>query len=176
MSIPTLAQLFALYDTDKGRHHHYERLYEPLLTPLRERARWVLEIGTEDGRSLRVWRDYFPHATVIGYDIAPRVLLVEDRIFSVVGDQGDRDQLTWLPRSLWVQFDLVVDDASHLPAHQAAGLVWLWRYVAPGGIYIIEDVQTRDVLDDFSSLPGCEAHDLRAEGGQTSMVAVFRKV
>lgn len=37
-------------------------------------------------------------------------------------------------------FDVVIDDGSHLPAHQLATLQNLWPLVKPGGIYCIEDL------------------------------------
>ena len=38
---------------------------------LREDVRNVLEIGVQSGRSLRMWEEFFPNATIYGLDIDP---------------------------------------------------------------------------------------------------------
>lgn len=38
--------------------------------------------------------------------------------------------------------DVVIDDGDHSPQGQQATLRRMWRFVRPGGLYIIEDVMT----------------------------------
>src|ERR1051325_11492314 len=67
-----LAWLAAVYGTDKGATmHRYVDLYEKYLAPRRRTATAVLEIGVHQGASLRMWRDYFPHAEIVGLDVEP---------------------------------------------------------------------------------------------------------
>jgi hypothetical protein len=37
-------------------------------------------------------------------------------------------------------FDLIIDDADHVPAHQISAALTLLPFLAPGGTYVIEDV------------------------------------
>ena len=37
---------------------------------------------------------------------------------------------------------VIIDDGSHLPSHQLLSLETLWPALAPGGLYIVEDVET----------------------------------
>ena len=37
---------------------------------------------------------------------------------------------------------MIIDDGSHLPSHQLLSLETLWPALAPGGLYIVEDVET----------------------------------
>ena len=37
---------------------------------------------------------------------------------------------------------MIIDDGSHLPSHQLLSLETLWPSLAPGGLYIVEDVET----------------------------------
>jgi len=40
---------------------------------------------------------------------------------------------------LW---DIIIDDGSHIPEHQIRTFVHLFPYVSPGGLYILEDIET----------------------------------
>ncbi len=39
------------------------------------------------GASLRMWRDYFPNAQIVGADIDPKYMFADERISKVVVDQ-----------------------------------------------------------------------------------------
>jgi len=55
------------YDSDKIKHG-YLGLYDPVLAPWIGKEITLLEVGVHRGESLRLWRDYFPHGTIIGID------------------------------------------------------------------------------------------------------------
>ena len=62
--------------TDKNTTHSYLELYERLLQKKKNSAKYVLEVGIGDfgpknGGSIKLWRDYFPNATIYGLDILP---------------------------------------------------------------------------------------------------------
>jgi hypothetical protein len=38
------------------------------------------------------------------------------------------------------RFDIIIDDASHASYHQQLAFKTLWKQLAPGGLYIIEDL------------------------------------
>src|SRR3546814_783879 len=93
------------YGSDKGeltsegnpypwQSHTYADVYELLFQLRRNDVRLVVEcgLGTNDpdrassmgvhgkpGASLRVWRDYFPKAEIVGFDIDENILFQEDR-------------------------------------------------------------------------------------------------
>lgn len=39
-------------------------------------------------------------------------------------------------------FDIIIDDGSHWPQHQIISFETLWKAVKPGGMYIVEDIET----------------------------------
>jgi hypothetical protein len=39
-------------------------------------------------------------------------------------------------------WDTIIDDGSHVPAHMTFSLFSLWNSIKPGGLYIIEDLET----------------------------------
>lgn len=136
------------HGTDKQGVHSYAEAYEGQLGHLRSRPIVLLEIGVggyadpnAGGASLRMWKEYFPHARVIGIDIYDKTALAEDRIVIERGDQSDAGFLAALAAK-YGPFDVIVDDGSHVCAHVVASFEGLFEHLSPDGIYAIEDLQT----------------------------------
>src|SRR3990172_4410475 len=73
-----LSKLGIKYGTDKIGKHNYLPVYYDLFKDRRNEVKKVLEIGTAEGASLFMWRDFFPNATIYGAEIDPkRVKLME---------------------------------------------------------------------------------------------------
>lgn len=156
-----LTQLAHQYGTDKAGH--YTPLYNALLWYKRDYVRRVLEIGIgtvqsmqhvpnyQPGASLRMWRDYFPSATVYGVDKDVTAMVYdEQRIYSIHADQTLLVHMEPVIRE-FAPFDLIVDDGSHVPQHQTDTFKLLYRYLTQDGLYIIEDVN--DVRGVAYNLP-----------------------
>lgn len=139
------------YGTDKSSlGHGYTTFYARHFKARRSAARMVLEIGvggvtsgrgyetTAGGQSLRMWRDYFPKAIIVGIDIHPKTVS-DDRIIFEQGDQSDQAFLAKLV-SRYAPFDVVIDDGSHVGRDVNASFDGLWDAVNPGGFYVIEDL------------------------------------
>jgi hypothetical protein len=149
-STDELTGLANKYGSDKGNRvfgrHYYTRIYHQIFAHLRQRPITLLEIGLlhpADRRdratpSLRMWRDYFPYARLIGFDIDDfgSVSLSNCRILQ--GDMSSREDLSQL--FALGPFDIVIDDASHASAHQQIALACLFPHVTPGGLFFIEDL------------------------------------
>jgi hypothetical protein len=134
--------------TDKEGVHHYVDAYERHLAHLRHRKVTLLEIGVGGyadpdlgGESLRMWKEFFPQAHIIGVDIHDKARLAEDRITILQGDQSDPAFLHDLA-ARFGPFDIVVDDGSHICGHVIASFQGLFPHLTDGGIYAIEDLQT----------------------------------
>jgi hypothetical protein len=130
---------------------HYFDIYQRHLERFRGRAVHVLEIGVFSGGSLGMWRAYFGgNATVYGIDIEPVCRAYEAegiRIF--IGDQGDRTFWRGVINEL-PHLDVVIDDGSHIAEHQITSFEELFPFIAPGGVYICEDVHgTRNRFSSF---------------------------
>lgn len=144
----TLTDLGRLHGTDKALGHGYTDFYERLIGHLRDRPMRLLEFGiggysdsASGGESLRMWRDYFPHAEIIGVDIFDKSAVAGDRITILQGDQSDRAFLSRLGREHG-PFDVVIDDGSHVPDHVIITFEALFPHVVDGGYYFVEDIQT----------------------------------
>jgi len=129
--------------SDKFYWHQYIDAYRQAFLTLGP-VRNILEYGVFRGDSIRWLRSEFPDATIIGADIVepadtwPR----EDGIRYVRLDQGDRAQVRQALESAGVTFDLVIEDGSHVPQHQALCLSETLPHVRSGGLYILEDIHT----------------------------------
>ncbi|WP_328746836.1 hypothetical protein OHT57_14695 [Streptomyces sp. NBC_00285] len=144
----SLDELAVRFGSDKWGGHWYTPHYDRYFAPLRRRPVTVLEIGIggydapdQGGASLRMWKHYFPRGTVYGLDIHEKHGIAEPRLVPLRGDQGDVRYLEGLAEGLG-PFDIVIDDGSHLNHHVLTSFRTLFPHVRPGGLYVIEDVQT----------------------------------
>ena len=150
-----LCKLARLYYVDKCPfyHHTYTPQYHELLKSRREDVKVLLEIGIGNvplmagltsreyrpGASLRMWRDYFPNASIVGCDILKEVQFSDDNITTYVTDQSNVESLNTLIGYVGSP-DVILDDGSHQEEHMVLSFRELWKSLRPGGIYIIEDV------------------------------------
>ncbi|MEQ8233895.1 MAG: hypothetical protein RLW61_09455 [Gammaproteobacteria bacterium] len=136
-ALPTLDEVFLEHVPTK-QGHNYNPLYERHFAAHRLDVRRVLEIGVEAGTSLRFWRDYFPAAEIIGFDINELCREhEEERIRVFIGDQNKQEDLARLPGDI----DIVIDDGLHTQVSQIETFRYLFREkMAARGIYVIEDI------------------------------------
>ena len=146
-----LTELGLKYGTDKATNHQFTNFYHNFLQDLREDAKWIMEIGVLNNSSLRMWEDYFPNATIVGVDNQDKFQYEEDRIKIFLADQGDNVQLQGVVDDTSLEYDLILDDGSHLIPHQQTTLGYLFKYVKPGGYFIVEDLHTShfDLFPDW---------------------------
>jgi hypothetical protein len=172
-----LNELCDRYGSDKGSYlsqmhphpwpsHTYTEIYSILFDHCREGIKLVLEcgIGTNNesvtsnmtskgkpGASLRVWRDYFPNANIVGIDIDSSALFEEERIETFQVDQTSKKSInSFLLSKNNESYDLIIDDGLH-EFHAAESLfVNLFPVLRKDGIYVIEDVLLKDLQQYIS--------------------------
>lgn len=136
--------------SDKGDIHSYLDVYEELLAPYRNTAANILEIGIFKGHSLLLWENYFSGRVYgIDCDEQPHGGMADLRPMIASGEHNitimDACSYTEAEKHFGdLKFDVICDDAAH-SFYQQVDLYNLWKnYLAPGGIYLIEDVQHID--------------------------------
>lgn len=171
-----LCALARKHQTDKGgRHyfagdtcHEYTPVYYDLLQSRQHDVHNVLEIGVNYGCSLRMWRDFFPLAQIIGFDSNAEALYQEERIRCYAADQNNGASLdAALREASCFEFGLIVDDGSHETDHQIFSMRHLLPFLTHHGIYVIEDLQI-DCKPEIVSQhvpPGFIAEAIRCEPG-----------
>jgi len=172
------------YGTDKSplvnaQHvrHLYTMMYHALFFDKREMVRKVLELGVGGGflgevwtpaASGRMWMDYFCNARIYVSDLDSAGFFNDTRLTCMVSDQSKPSSLHELVDTIQGMdseptelFDLILDDAAHVPEFQLTSLATLWPYVKENGFYIIEDlnydhkptVDRLRLLDEFVPTP-----------------------
>jgi hypothetical protein len=137
LSYRELFRQFANEGRQVDKWQHYFDIYDTHFEKYRGRQPRVLEIGVDHGGSLQLWRRYFGvDASIVGIDIRPECYFHEPGIEMHIGDQTD---VTFL-RALG-NFDIVIDDGSHITAQQQASFAYLWPQTR--GVYLIEDCHER---------------------------------
>lgn len=141
-----LSVLATKYGSDKAADHWYTPHYHRRFKHLRDEELTLLEIGIggysdpeAGGASLRMWRDYFPKATIVGLDIEHKKPI--EGCIVEQGDQSDPRDLHRLGKT-YGSFDIIVDDGSHKVDDVLQSWVILWEYLSDGGWYVVEDLQT----------------------------------
>ncbi len=129
--------------SDKHYWHRFSAFYERHFATLGEVSS-ILEYGVLDGASIRWLRLLFPQAEIVGVDILPvqPSWPVGPGITYRTVDQASRPAIGRLLHDLGRRFDLVIEDGSHFPPHQAHCLAETFPLVREGGIYILEDLHT----------------------------------
>ena len=153
-----LSEIAKKYPTDKDfTHNYYETAYESALSSIREEVKLVCEIGIGGfwsevgwvhGNSLKVWRDYFPNADILGLDIKEYQIEDQGRIRTGWLDQSKKDLVVDYASKL-KDYDLIVDDGSHNIYDQQITLAYFFKCLKPGGIYILEDLHSSIEVNDL---------------------------
>ncbi len=138
----TLDAIALKHGTDKSSAvHNYTRYYERYFEPLRDQAIKLLEIGVAEGYSLKTWEEYFPKGNIVGMDNKDCSLAGGGRISILQGNQGNKKHLKQIT-GMCNNFDIIIDDGSHINKHMVMTFETLFPTLKPGGLYIIEDLHT----------------------------------
>lgn len=172
--------------SDRESNHSYGDAYARIIennfsrgpAGSRNIVRLMMEVGVADGSCLLAWREVFPNALIVGMDIhaASRIgwgQLTKDRIEFHLGDQRVREDCERAAAGR--QFDLIVEDATHHLPNTLLTLYWLWPFVRPGGLYVVEEWENVD-RDRIRALwPQAEIVGTCGPHIQDEPLIVFRK-
>jgi hypothetical protein len=167
---PTLTELGLHHDVVKARPRGWNgkaltQHYEPFLHPVRDEPIRLLELGVKQGASLRMWKAYFPSASIVGVDCDEAASwAAEPRIQVVIGDQADPATIARAVHVAGGDFHVICDDGGHHARDQLGALELLWPHLEPGGVYLIDDVHTsyRDAYGMGWRQPGTTIEYLKA--------------
>lgn len=138
----TLNKIGLKYGADKSsKFHNYLDFYQEQL-PDRDFSGRLLEIGVMDGLSMKMWRDYYPKAEIVGIDIKDMDHMhnddwqVPDSVKLIECDGTDPRQTKKLG-----MFDIIIDDGSHYCADQQKSFeILYYNQLNKDGVYILEDL------------------------------------
>jgi hypothetical protein len=170
LQLDDLTRLMNSAGSDKGfgllGRHYYTRVYDKLLAPLRNQAITFVEIGllrpdrdkrrvsnasegaarsaASSAPSLQAWREYFPKAKIIGFDIDDFSAVEIPGVIILQGDMSNPADLAKITEAAEGRIDVLIDDGSHVSHHQQIAFANLFPSIASNGFYFIEDCHWQD--------------------------------
>lgn len=133
---------------DKIYGHNYIPIYEKYFKNIKNKKLNILEIGIGGyqnpkygGESLLTWSEYFNNSSIVGADLFEKDLKLPYNIKTVKFDQSKPNQINELGK-IYGNFDIIIDDGSHISSHIINTFEILWNYLNDNGIYVVEDTQT----------------------------------
>jgi demethylmacrocin O-methyltransferase len=188
----TLCELAEKHMTDKGpRFHGYTKYYYENITKYMDPAtvKKVGEIGIgffecmchvsddyKPGASLRMWEEFFPAATIHGFDINESTLFESGRITCSKMDQGSEESIKQVLQASGPEFDIIIDDGSHIIHHQILTKNVASKYVKPGGLLIIEDIREAYLEYWFEDPPEGFEKVAISDGNPLDCFVIYRRM
>ncbi len=176
----SLTKLCEIYKSNKGSLDHnkktiwgspahtYSNYYYSLFNHFKDDVKLIFECGigtnnqdlesnmTENGipgASLRVFRDYFKKAQIYGADIDKDILFKENRIKTFYVDQLNTRSIKIMWKKIGIKnFDIIIDDGLHTTDANINLFINSFDKLKKNGIYIIEDVHSRELKDIMKKL------------------------
>lgn len=155
-SISELCEIGKKYDTDKSSQrlnvsstnhcHPYTLFYDSLFNSKKNEKLEIAELGILCGASLLMWREYFTHSNIYGFEVYTTLIenfksnFNNERITLSEIDIKNKESIQNSFRNLNKQFDIIIEDTTHLMEDQIRIIENVYDYLKPGGILIIEDI------------------------------------
>ncbi|WJZ18446.1 glycosyltransferase 61 family protein [Corynebacterium guangdongense] len=139
---PSLDSIGRAWNNDKSSLiHDYLVHYERALEHRRDEAFTLLEIGGRTSNSAKTWLQYFPKVRLVVADTHPHPDLFHMERVEVF-QLGNFSPVEFGDLAGSVFPDVVIDDGSHRWSHQVSAFRQLFPVLRPGGLYVLEDLQT----------------------------------
>ena len=160
--------LFEFFNSDKGEHyidqyiqpikrknikiisHGYSKFYEKYFVELKNNNINILEIGSFYGNSSAALFFYFRNANIYGGDINPDMFKYSSkRVINFFIDSSKKSSIDENIISREVNFDIIIEDASHMLRDQIISLFMLFKILNPGGYFIVEELDFPETKENM---------------------------
>lgn len=139
-----LDQIALSTGADKSSNcHNYTEIYAKYFSPLKDKPIKFLEIGIDQGASVKLWEEYFKNAELHFIDITfKNIRYFSERSKYHLANQENLADLAKFISEAGGDFDIIIDDGGHTMSQQINSFSALFPHVKSGGMYIIEDLHT----------------------------------
>lgn len=121
---------------------NYFDIYDECFRSYVDKKPNVLEIGVQNGGNLQILNKYLKNATLFGVDIDPKVRNLTLGSNINVYNFNITDELAINQYFKKTEFDIIIDDGSHICSDIIQTFKLLFSKLKPGGIFLIEDLHT----------------------------------
>jgi O-antigen biosynthesis protein len=140
-------ELLKIFNNHQGKladkWQTYLSEWERLFASLRNQAINLFEIGVHNGGSLEIWAKYFGHAEkIVGVDNnqdCQQLSFSDPRISVIIGDVNS-DAVESKLQELSSELHIIIDDGSHQSGDIIQSFLRYFKFLQPGGYYLIEDL------------------------------------
>lgn len=140
----TLDALALKHGTDKSSaHHNYAVIYEQYFKHLQHEPILFVTAGIGGyentnigGHCLRMWREWFTKARIIGIDLYKKSFAIPG--VEIMQCSQDNEYMSEICRGA----NIFIDDASHRNPLTLKTFDLVWPVLAPSAFYVIEDVES----------------------------------
>ncbi len=163
-----LNYLFEYFNSDKGEHfinqyekpfkrknkkivaHGYAKIYESLFKPIKDESLKILEVGSFYGNASAALFFYFKKSMIYSADINPDMYKYRgSRLKNFYVDSSSRESINKNLLGQNIDFNIVIEDASHMLKDQIISLFMLFPKIKKGGIFIIEEIDFPEKREDM---------------------------
>lgn len=139
----SLYNIFKKQKYSSIKHRNYFPIYENLLNKFINKKITFVEIGTLNGGSLFMWRNYLgKNARIIGIDLNPAAKKWINYGFEIyIGDQNSSNFWKKILKKI-KNIDVLLDDGAHTNRAQIMTTTSCLPYIRDGGLLLVEDVHT----------------------------------
>ena len=138
-----IRELFKKSKFRSSKYGKYFQNYVDILGNFEGKDVTMIEIGVQDGGSLKIWQEFFgPNSKIIGVDLNPECKKFEEENIKIyIGSQSHQ--------SFWANLfskegkaDIIIDDGGHTNQQQIITAINCIPNIKNGGILITEDVHS----------------------------------
>ena len=137
-------------DDKKIIAHGYAKIYEKYLQEHKEKNLNIIELGSFYGNASAAFYFYFKNSRIYSADINPDMYLYRSkRLINFFTDTSSRSSIERNILKKNIQFDLIIEDASHMLKDQIISLFILFKNLKSGGFFIVEEIDFPEKREDM---------------------------
>ncbi len=141
-----IEKICTIYPATDNYKNFFNHFYEPIFSQTRSQKIKLLKVGLENSSLLKVLRDYFYDATVLGLDSNLDFSFKENRINTFIGDSTAKETAHNVLQLNRGSFNLIIDNKNS--NSQLETFKNLWPNLEQRGLYFIENPVNIEELED----------------------------
>ena len=164
-----LDYLFEHFNSDKGNYyvdqyiqpikkknirieaHGYSSIYQKYFLNIKDKNLNILELGSFYGNAAASFYCYFKNSKIYSGDIFPDLFSYRsNRMENFYINSSDENSLKKVILKRALNYDIIMEDASHSLKDQIISLFMLFKTVVPGGLFICEELDFPDTRTDMN--------------------------